>query len=299
LLAETAGINDKMTTVAIIGCGALGLNYGTRLLEAQIYHNEDLDVSLVLRRDFDLVQAEGIAVEYGKATESKRRLEFSAAQLAGKIFRSTSELAYSKGRMDWVIVCCKSYSIDDALRDSLLPLVGDTTKVLVIMNGLGVEKCFIDWFGAERVYGGLSLIACNRGPNPPLSPGPLVVNVYLDLKLEISHVTDNVEKTKLAIDLFKRTALRDTVSLSTNLLRARWDKLTWNLTYAGISVAMGGLTCDVIVRDPSLRLLANNVICDTIRVANADVRRQHQERHGEGAEVPAADLLSQETILGK
>jgi 2-dehydropantoate 2-reductase len=178
-------------------------------------------------------------------------------------------------------------------------LVGDTTNVLVIMNGLGVEQCFVEWFGTERVYGGLSLIACNRGPNPPLAPGPLVVSVYLDLKLEISHITDNVDKTKLAIDLFKRTALRDTVSLSTNLLRARWDKLTWNLTYAGISVAMGGLTCDVIVRDPSLRLLANNVILDTIRVANADIRRQHRARHGEEAEVPPADLLNPETILGK
>lgn len=269
-----------MSKVAVVGCGALGLNYGTRLLEAQIYNGEQLNVSLVLRRDYDLVSRQGLAVEYGKASDTKKTLLFPPYELSGKLFRSTHDLFDEKGTMDWVLVCCKSYSIDESLHQSLVSLVGDHTKVIVIMNGLGVEEKFVEWFGTERVFGALSLIACNRGPNPPLQPdGPLVVNVYLDLKLEIAHMTDDPTKTQLAVALFQRTALRELVSLSTNLLRARWDKLCWNLTYAGIGVAMGGLTCDVIVHDASLRELATNVICDVIRVANADIRRQHRERH--------------------
>lgn len=300
-----------MTKVAVIGCGALGLNYATRLLEAQVYHGEPIDVNLVLRRDFDLVSKEGLVVEYGKAQDAKNYLRFSPEQLVGKVFRTTQDLCERKGPMDWVLVCCKSYAIDEDLHLSLAPLVGEHTNIVVIMNGLGVEEKFVDWFGSQRVFGALSLIACNRGSNPPIEPGPLIVHVYADLKLEVAHVTDNAEKTQLVIGLFKRTTPEDLVQPTTNLLRARWSKLCWNLTYAGIAVAMGGLTCDVIVHDPSLREFATHVIRDVIRVANADILRQHRERHrgtvgaygsgdtqvGEQAP-PCVDLLDEKTILG-
>jgi 2-dehydropantoate 2-reductase len=304
----------SMSKISIIGCGAVGLNYATRLLEAQIYHDQPFDVSLVLRRDYELVSTEGLIVEYGKATEQKTYLHFSSSQLAGKLFRSTTELLEAKGTMDWVIVSCKSYSIDESLHDSLKPIVGEHTKIMVIMNGLGVEEKFVEWFGPERVYGALTRVACNRGPNPPVELGPLVVNVYLDLELEVAHITDDASKTQLVIDLFKHTAIHDIVKPTSNLLRARWAKLCWNLAFAGIGVAMGGLTCDVIVHDPSLRKLANNLICDVIRVANADILRQHTERHSSGqhgrdggagssctetALPPCPDLLKEKDIIGK
>jgi hypothetical protein len=60
--------SDTATKVAIIGCGALGLNYGTRLLEAQL-QGANLDVNLVLRRDFGLVSQRGLLVEYGQPEE--------------------------------------------------------------------------------------------------------------------------------------------------------------------------------------------------------------------------------------
>lgn len=288
------------TKVAVVGCGALGLNYGTRLLEAQLINNKPLDVSLVLRRDHDLVSRKGLRVEYGKSNEEKRILTLSADMLKGTLFPATSDLVEAKGTMDWVIVCCKSYSIDDSLRHSIEPLMGVDSKLMVIMNGLGVEDPFIEWFGADRVYGALSLIACNRGPNPPVEEGPLVVNVYLDLKLEVAHVSDDVNKTQAAIDLFGMTSLQDLVVLSKNLIRSRWDKLCWNLTFAGIGVAMGGLTCDVIVNDPSLRRLANRVILDVIRVANADILRQHRARHLQAGsvEVPRClDFIDEDAVL--
>ena len=296
--------------VAVVGCGALGLNYGTRLLEAQLHGNAALDVSLVVRRDYDLICKEGLLVEYGKANEDKTRLAFTGAELSDRIFRDTITLSKAKDVMDWVLVCCKSFAIDSNLKEQLEQLNGPNTKFLIIMNGLGVEDPFIEWFGAEKVYGALSLIACNRGPNPPVAAGPLAVNVYLDLKLDVAHVSDDVTKSKLAVQLFEHTAIKNNVVLSTHLLRAKWDKLCWNLTFAGMCVAMGGLTCDVIVQDPSLRVLANNVIRDIIRVANADITRQHRERHssnnnsvvGDNASnsaPPLDHLINEDIVLGK
>jgi ketopantoate reductase len=223
------------------------------------------------------------------------------------------EFIISALHKDWVIVSRKSYSIDESLHPSLKPAVDEHTKIMVIMNGLGVEEKFVERFGPERVSGALTRVTCNRGPNPPVEPGPLIVNVYLDLELEVAHITDNASKTQLVIDLFKHIAIHDIVKPTSNLLRARWAKLCWNLAFAGIGVAMGGLTCDVIVHDPSLRELANNLICDVIRVANADILRQHRERHssgqhgrdgGEGSDgtgvvlPPCPDLLKEKDIIG-
>jgi ketopantoate reductase len=90
---------------------------------------------------------------------------------------------------------------------------------------------------------------------------------------------------------------------SKNLLRSRWDKLCWNLTFAGIGVAMGGLTCDVIVNDPSLRKLADGLISDIIRVANADILRQHRARHSGSIadmyETPCLDFIDETAVVGE
>mmetsp|Transcript_4252 Transcript_4252/g.6833 ORF Transcript_4252/g.6833 Transcript_4252/m.6833 type:complete len:470 (-) Transcript_4252:508-1917(-) len=287
--------------IAVVGCGALGLNYGTRLLEAQLCSEEHIDISLVLRRDYELVKEGGILVEYGPTStnsatkEANSTLYFSAVDLQNSIFNSTQAVAVRKGTMDWVLVCCKSYSIDNSLYESLAVLDGPGTKYLIIMNGLGIEDAFVEWFGEERVLGGLSHIAANRGPNPPIQDKdgnyvsatmnigsslklPLKLNVYLDLVLEIGHVQDKMVPVHEALSLFANTAIRDNVHGVSNLLQARWKKLCWNLTYAGMSVAMGGLTCDVIMETPSLRLLSENVMRDVISVANADIQRQFMQR---------------------
>ena len=73
----------------------------------------------------------------------------------------------------------------------------------------------------------------------------------------------------------------------TNLRRGRWWKNVWNLPFSGISVAMGGITVDRIVNDPSLRGLAYKVIDETLAVANADLKNR-----GASPE----DMLGDETV---
>ena len=47
--------------------------------------------------------------------------------------------------------------------------------------------------------------------------------------------------------------------------------MVWNLPFNGISVAMGGITIDKVVSDPSLRELAYAIMDETIAAANADL----------------------------
>lgn len=286
----------SVNKIAVIGCGAVGLNYATRLLEAQIFHHIPLDVNLVVRRDFDILSKHGVLVEYGKESDEVpiNKLLFTSEQLHGILYESTKDLASVKGHMDWVIISCKSYSIDETLRDLLLPLNGPTTKYLIIMNGLGVEDSFIEWFGADKVYGALSHIACNRGPNPPVELGPLKLHVFADILFEVGHVTDDPNKLAAVTELFAHSTVVPMLVLSPNLLKSRWAKLCWNITFAGIAVAMGGLTSDIVNTDPSLHELADSVVSDIVAVANADILRQHRARHSgtaEGAAIPPCPHL--------
>ena len=55
------------------------------------------------------------------------------------------------------------------------------------------------------------------------------------------------------------------------MTRARWSKNVWNLPFNGISVAMGGITIDILVNDLGLRRLAHKIMDETIAVANMDL----------------------------
>jgi 2-dehydropantoate 2-reductase len=294
-----------MKKIAVVGCGAVGLNYGTRLLESELFAGgakvqQSIDVSLVVRRDYKLLTSHGVRVKYGRSGCSELEtsdLLLSGENLRGKVYPTTQALFSCKGCMTWIIVCCKSYSICSQFLESLECIADDSTKFLIIMNGLDVESSFVEWFGAGRVFGGLAKIACNRGPNPPqLEPGPLVLQCFADISLEIGHVLNDELLLCEARQLFANTAISSIVQVTSNLLRSRWDKLCWNITFTGISVAMGGLTCDVIVGDASLRMLAARVIADVVRVANADLRRQHQQRT---LPCPDLNLIPEEETIGR
>jgi len=51
--------------------------------------------------------------------------------------------------------------------------------------------------------------------------------------------------------------------------------MLWNLPFNGISVAMGGITVDIIMNDPSLRQLASEIMDETIAIANKDLEKKY------------------------
>lgn len=68
------------------------------------------------------------------------------------------------------------------------------------------------------------------------------------------------------------------VTATPSLLRSRWLKLCWNIPFNGMAVSLGGVTTDVIVTDPDLRLIADDVMKDVIDLANAHLRSISEER---------------------
>ena len=214
-----------MTTIAIVGAGALGCYYGARLALA------GADVRFLMRGDLAHVRTHGLTL---REKDAVRRLETVAA------FARPGDI----GPVDLVVVTLKT-TANASLPALLPPLLGPATAVLTLQNGLGNEERIAGLVGAERVLGGLCYIGVTRE-----APGVLV-----------GYHTPGA----MTLGEFGRAAggrVRDIAALFSgsgvnartvdNLAAARWQKLVWNVPFNGVAIAAGGVSTDRILGTPAL-----------------------------------------------
>lgn len=243
-------------TIAVIGAGAVGAYYGARLAQA------GLDTRFLMRRDYAAVQANGLAVT---SPDGDFILQADAAKSSAEI-----------GPVDWVICALKTTSLDDV--PALVgPCVGPNTRILCLMNGLGVEERFAEWFGAERIFAGLAFTCINRG-----EPGR--VNHLRYGAVTVGHFLNDELEVQAALDLWQDATVEFTGTDS--LLRSRWEKLGWNIPFNGLCVTGGGITTDLVVGDPDLRAAARRSMQEVADAGNADLAA-----HGESSRIDAEAMI--------
>ena len=243
--------------IAVIGAGAVGGYYGARLAEA------GHEVHFLVRRDYHAVTANGL-----KVTSPDGDFVLTNPHIA----KNSEEI----GPAEWVICALKSSSLHDAHK-LVKPCVGPGTRILVLMNGLGLEEHFAVWFGAERVFGGLAFTCINRG-----KPGYIHHLAYGTVT--IGHFQDSPTELEAAISLWSGS--RVCVLPAISLLRARWEKLCWNIPFSGLCVAAGGITTDRIMQDPGLHAAAHNLMEEVIAAGNADL-----EFHNENLRIVRESMI--------
>jgi 2-dehydropantoate 2-reductase len=253
--------------VAVIGAGAVGSYYGGRLAEA------GHDVRFLMRRDYKEVRNNGLKVTSPDG-------DFFLARPA--VFLKSEEI----GPVDWVICALKTTSLDDAQK-LVSPCVGPGTRILALMNGLGVEERFAGWFGPEKIFGGLAFACINRG-----KPGFVHHLAYGAVTL--AHLQNSPSELKIAAALWEHSKVK--VAIAPSLLRARWEKLCWNIPFNGLAVASGGITTDRIVGDPGLRSAARTMMEEVIAAGNADLKAGHEAGRIDGPEVIQRMLALTDTM---
>jgi 2-dehydropantoate 2-reductase len=145
------------------------------------------------------------------------------------------------------------------------------------MNGLGLEEHFADWFGAGRVFGGLAFTCINRG-----KPGYIHHMAYGTVT--IGHFQDSPAELKAGLSLWSGSKVQ--VVPAPSLLRARWEKLCWNIPFSGLCVAAGGITTDRVLQDPGLHAAAHDLMEEVIQAGNADL-----ESHGETVRIDRDSMI--------
>jgi 2-dehydropantoate 2-reductase len=253
--------------IAVVGTGAVGGYYGARLWEA------GHDVVFYMRSDYEAATQNGLMVQsiLGDIHIPPERLQ---------AHKSIEGMKNSKKQFDWVLVALKSFSLD-IVPELIHPLLDDSTRVLVIMNGM-VEEDLLDFFQkqtgqsllecCQAVYGGMAFICSNR-----IAPASVSHSYYGQLTAGVACSRTKLETDEFALQhLFQKSVVE--VAYTESLLWGRWLKMIWNLPFNGISVAMGGITVDQIVQDPGLRKLAYQIMDETIAIANADLE-SHSVHH--------------------
>jgi 2-dehydropantoate 2-reductase len=226
--------------IAVVGAGAIGGYYGTKLA----YFGRD--VHFLMRGDLSEVRRFGIRI---KAKAENIRL----AKV--KAYASTEEI----GPCDLVLIALKTTSNDDLL-GLIPPLLKPETMLLTLQNGLGNEEFLAQHFGAERVLGALCFICLNR-----ISPG--VIEHYDVGRLVIGEFNRHpAARTHDVSWEFKRCGV--VCSVVENIALERWRKLVWNIPFNGLAVTAGGLDTAALLADDKLHAEVLALMDEVIAAAN-------------------------------
>jgi 2-dehydropantoate 2-reductase len=245
--------------IAVVGCGAVGSYYGARLSMA------GNDVHFLLRSDYEVVKKNGVNVTTADG-------DFTARPHCA---RDPKEI----GVVDLVVIGLKT-TANSQFKELLTPLVGDSTAILTLQNGLGNETQLAALFGKEKVLGGLCFVCINRiapGKIQHIAHGTIVMGEYDRPALPRTHTIAEAIQTSGV-----------PCKVTDNLEQAHWEKLVWNVPFNGLGVAGAAgynavisgkadrnkslgpcLTSDILLADPRWETLVHDLMMETIRAAQA------------------------------
>jgi 2-dehydropantoate 2-reductase len=200
--------------IGVVGCGAVGSYYGARLCHA------GHDTHFLLRSDYAVVAAQGVRIE-----------SFTGDFVAfPRACRQPEEI----GPCDLVLIGLKT-TANDQFAALLPPLVGPSTRVLTLQNGLGNEARLAALLGDDAIFGGLCFVCLNRvapGVVRHLAHGAVVLGEY--------QRPPGSRAAELVAD-FQAAGI--SCRVTENLEAAHWEKLVWNVPFNGLGVA-GVVGCD-------------------------------------------------------
>ena len=240
MMRRNDGEGEAVMRIAVVGAGALGLYYGALLQRA------GSDVRFLLRRDYEAITTRGLQV-YSTGGD------FHLPSVRGAL--TTEEI----GPVDLVLVGLKTFA-NDRFAALIAPLLHDTTVILTLQNGLGNEEALAALYGAERVLGGVAYLCANRG-----EPG-VVHHLGKGRVLLGEYGSPDTERPERVAELFRAAGIE--CRAVDDLLRARWEKLVWNIPFNGLS-ALTGCPVDRLLATEEGRTLVREIMLEVIAAANA------------------------------
>jgi 2-dehydropantoate 2-reductase len=194
--------------IAVVGCGAVGSFYGAKLARA----GEELH--FLLRSDYEAVRRKGVLI---RSVQGDFRVHPRCARRPEEI-----------GICDLVLIGLKT-TANDQFGKLLPPLIGPDSVVLTLQNGLGNEEQLARLMAPEQIMGGLCFVCLNR-----LEPG--VIHHIDHGQVMLGEFKRWPEpRTHDIASQFRHAGVPCTVT--DDLSRAHWEKLTWNIPFNGLGVA--------------------------------------------------------------
>ncbi len=198
--------------ILIVGAGGVGGYYGAVLMKA------GAKVSfLVTPRTLPILKHKGLTV--------KSRGE------VWNFMPPVSTHPEDLGPCDLIIIAVKRYDTEKVL-DTIQPVVTKDTIILTIQNGIDGEEEILNRFPYANVLGGVAFLASKieePGVIAHIGAGSLGIG-ELDGR--------ESERLQNLVNLFKNAGIP--TKLSSNILKAKWEKLCWNAVFNPVSVILNG-----------------------------------------------------------
>ncbi|SMC17412.1 2-dehydropantoate 2-reductase [Desulfacinum hydrothermale DSM 13146] len=228
--------------ILVVGAGAIGGYYGGRLAQG------GARVSVVARSDYEAVVQDGIAVESPAGDFVFR---------PHRVFRSASEVG---APVDVVLVGLKVLPQIPVV-DLIRPAVGPSTAILLIQNGVGIERPVAEAFPHNEIISALAFICVSRS-----GPGRVCHQDYG--RIVIGRYPQGTSRTAEALaDLLQKAGVP--CQVSTDVVTDRWQKLVWNAPFNPISVLSGGASTREMLESEEMTRLVRAVMEEVCAVASA------------------------------
>jgi 2-dehydropantoate 2-reductase len=228
--------------IAVIGAGAIGQYYGSRLIQ----HGHR--VHLLTRSDCRQIRQSGIQIR-------SRDGDFSLQPHQVNVHDDPRQMP----KADLVLVTLKT-TANDRLEELVRPVLKDDSVILTLQNGLGNEDALAALFGPERIMGGMAFVCINR-----VGPGQISHTDHGQIR--IGETTGGISSRARRISDIFSNAQVPCVALQ-DLVCGRWEKLVWNVPFNGLGAALLMTTDQLIGSDHGLSLV-RGLMHEVIHTCNA------------------------------
>lgn len=229
--------------ILVVGAGALGGLVGAALAEG----GEDVTLVEVNQARARLLSETGLMISEDGRPERR---------VAMRVVSSVEGL----DPFDLVFVAVKSYQTEEAVR-AVMPLVGRSTLMLSMQNGIGNTAVMASILDPDRVLCGITYHSVQHtGPNrihyrPGIKP------------IQIAPFTGRLTPEIKAVgEMFRRCGLDTHVAASID--EVIWQKLLHNAVVNPVS-AVTGLTCRELLDDEDLMAFMRDLCAEIVTVMRA------------------------------
>ena len=160
---------------------------------------------------------------------------------------------------DLVLVCVKTYQTRDIL-DDLSAVVGDTTVIVTLQNGVESDEVIASRFGRSRVVPATVYVGATIDE-------PAVVTHQAPARISLG-ARDGFDVQRLAgiADVLATTGQR--IQISNDIQHERWRKLMWNASFNTVTAVTMRGPADVLAL-PETRALVRRIMQEVVEVARA------------------------------
>ncbi|SEN00645.1 2-dehydropantoate 2-reductase [Bradyrhizobium sp. OK095] len=228
--------------ILVVGAGAIGGYFGGRLLQA----GRDVTFLVRPRRAGELASA-GLVIKSPNGDVTLKN-------------PPTVQAEALKDKFDVVLLSCKAFDLDDAIK-SFAPAVGPDTAIIPMLNGMKHLDTLDAKFGKERVLGGLCAIAAT------LNEKREVVHLQPMQSLNYGERDGKLSDRVKAIDEAFKSGINGATA-SQNIMQDMWEKWVF-LSSLAASTSLMRTSVGNILAAPGGRDFLLGMLDETSAIATA------------------------------